>query len=485
MSAPRHRAPLGTRLVASTLVLLVVALVAEGVARLVAPEAPTWRGADTGAVVMVGHPTRLWGMGPGVRQNAGTIATIAPIGLRAPLPDGPRPAGRERVLVLGDSTYFGHGVADDATLEAHLQARLRGDGLDVEVLNGGVPGYSTEQTRLLLDEVGWGLEPTLLVLGNVWSDNNFDHFRDADLLRTSAAFARNPLARSAFFQLLAGAVDRLRGGEGAHLVTWTRRSAFPAEGVRRVPLRRYAENLDAMVRAAAARGVGVALLTPANVGMVEGTAPRPTSWDPYFEAQAAVARHHGVPRIEALPALAAAAATGGAGALFIDDMHPSAAGHARIAEALADTLHAAGWPDARLLGHAEPFDASGLRDVGEHEFDRTASPQSPQTNLFRDASPSGGRGPARAPDRGGASAGARVAWEVAGRVTAAGGPVRVEIRRPSGEPLGVVLLAAPGAFRVPVRGDQERVVVVASDARGREVRAEAERGASTLALAIP
>ena len=35
---------------------------------------------------MAGHPTRLWGMGPGVRRNGSTVATIGADGLRAPAP---------------------------------------------------------------------------------------------------------------------------------------------------------------------------------------------------------------------------------------------------------------------------------------------------------------------------------------------------------------------------------------------------------------
>lgn len=477
---PARRAPLRFRLAAALAVLLVVGLFAEGGARMVAPQVPSWRGQDTGTVIMVGHPTRLWGMGPGVRQNAGVPATITELGLRAPLPDGPRPPGRERVLILGDSTYFGHGVVDDETLGAQLQARLRADGVDVEVMNGGIPGYSSEQTRLLLDEVGWGLEPTLLVLGNLWSDNNFDHFRDQDLLRTHAAFAGNPLAKSSFFQILAGAMDRLRGGEGARIVTWTRDSAWPTEGVRRVPLRRYAENLDHMVREAAARGVGAVFFAPANAGMSDGTIPYDTAWKPYFEAQAAVAAHHGLPIVQALPPLAAAsAARGGAADLFVDEMHPSAVGFGILAGAVADTLRDAGWPQKRLHGRVEGLDLATIPVEGRDARTTPTNPLSPQVNLFVDASPSGGGG--------GGGVGVQPtdgAWFVEGTVAAQAFPVRVEVRRTSGEPLSVAVLGAAGPFRVKVRKDQERVLVVATDAEGREARAEAERDGEKLTLSV-
>ncbi|MDP6932652.1 MAG: hypothetical protein QGG40_07025, partial [Myxococcota bacterium] len=268
---------------------MIASVVAELGARWVGPQLPSWRGADTKDVIMVGHSTRLWGMAEGVRNNAGATATINEAGLRGWLPEGPREEGEQRIMVLGDSTFFGHGVNDEETLQAVLEGRLQARGLNARVLNGGVPGYSTEQTRLVMEEVGWDMDPSLLVLGNLWSDNNWDLFRDKDLLRTARVF-HGPLARSSFYQLLAGFLDRLGGGDGAHIVTWTRTSEWPEEGVRRVSLRRYAENLDWLAREAARRGVGVLVLQPANVEVVGSNDPDSGfSWAPYFEAQRALA----------------------------------------------------------------------------------------------------------------------------------------------------------------------------------------------------
>jgi len=329
------------------------------------------------------HPTRLWALAPGARANAGAIATINALGLRGALPETPKPPGRARVLVLGDSTFFGHGVEDDATFPAQLQARLRAEGLDVEVLNGAVPGYSTEQTRAELDELGWALAPDLLVIGSLWSDNNVDSFRDADLLATARMQAENPLFASHAFRLLVRGIHGLRGGESARLVTWTRGSQWPASAGRRVPLRRYAENLDAMVRDAAARGIGAALMAPSNVGMTRGKYAPGASWDPYFDAQRRVAEHHGIPLIETLPALRAAAGDTPR-ALFVDPMHPSEKGHAALAEAADATLRAAGWPEERLIARGAPFAALSL--VDNLPADSEASPDSIQRGLF-DAAP--------------------------------------------------------------------------------------------------
>ncbi len=474
----RPRSRLGFRVGAALAVLVVLGCLAELVARHFAPQVPTWRGNDNGGVVMVGHPTRLWSIGPGVRRNADTTATIDPIGLRSPVPSGPRPAGRQRILVLGDSTFFGHGVADDATMEAQLEVLLRAEGMDVEVINGGIPGYSTEQTRMLLDDVGWSLDPTLLVLGNVWSDNNFDLFSDADLLRTRAAFAGNPLARSAFFQILAGAIDRARGGAGAHIVTWTRRSSWPDHGQRRVPVQRYAANLDAMIRAAAARKVGAVLLRPTNLSLVVTPDKPDVVWGPYHEAQAAVAAHHGIPIVQTLPAMLEAAKTLPPGNFFVDDMHPTRAGHALFAASTVAALRAADWPTKPLLGKSAPFDPSGLVDPDPTQI--ATNPISPQANLFTSASV-----PASSAQASSASAPQDGSWYVSGKIVAsAKGPVRVEVRTASGDPIGVVSLAEPGRFRMRVRADQDVVRVVATGEGGSTAEADAERGGEALALTL-
>jgi lysophospholipase L1-like esterase len=57
---------------------------------------------------------------------------------------GARAPGELRILVLGDSFVFGHGVADEETIPARLQARL-GAELDSPVMvgNAGVAGHGT------------------------------------------------------------------------------------------------------------------------------------------------------------------------------------------------------------------------------------------------------------------------------------------------------------------------------------------------------
>ena len=326
----RQPLPVALKVAFSVATLCFFLLFLEGGARWLGPVTPGWQGTDSGTIIMVGHPTRLWGMGPGIRKNGETTATINVIGLREPLVDKDRPEGQERILVLGDSSFFGHGVEDEETMVVRLGELLRAKGLNVDTVNGAIPGYSTEQTRLMLEEVGWAFDPTVLVLGSLWSDNNFDHFQDQDLLLTRQSFGTGFLRESAMLRILAGWGDRLRGGYGAKVITWTRKSEWPEGSIRRVSLKRYGENLDFLARSIYERGGGALFIAPANRDLVMDNETDTTSWDPYFNAQRAVAEHWGAPVVDMAvlfkdemkrnPSL-------GVDDLFLDEMHPTKFGN--------------------------------------------------------------------------------------------------------------------------------------------------------------
>jgi hypothetical protein len=78
--------------------------------------------------------------------------------------------GVPRVLVLGDSFTFGWGVLDDEPYPQRTEQLLRARGLDVEVINAGIPGYNTEQEAALLDELMPRFQPDQVVLGYVVND---------------------------------------------------------------------------------------------------------------------------------------------------------------------------------------------------------------------------------------------------------------------------------------------------------------------------
>ncbi len=335
--ARRHRK---LRRLAFSLAPLALALLAiEGAARLIwrAPEA------DRGAA-LVPHPTRMWGLGAGRILAYGAAHTVDSSGLRAVAARG----APLRVLTLGDSSIYGHGLADEDTLHAELAAALAGRGIDADVLCGGIPGYSTEQTLRLMDEVGWDLDPDLLVVGSLWSDSNFDQFVDREWLAAlDAPTMQLDLRLRRYSVAWRWLRERGGGGGGAFLpVGWIRAPEPVQEGRRRVPLADYAANLDRLLMEGAERGVGAIALAPCNRIRLNDLYTR-LVWDPYFEALEAVADHRGVPLVDAGEALRDALLT--TDAAFLDEMHPTAAANRVYADALAAALAGAGWPADPLL----------------------------------------------------------------------------------------------------------------------------------------
>ncbi len=78
--------------------------------------------------------------------------------------------GTFRILVLGDSVTFGHGVAIDDAFVRRLEVALAGRQRRIEVLNAGIPGWSTRQQRIFYEDHSAGLRPDLVLVGFVLND---------------------------------------------------------------------------------------------------------------------------------------------------------------------------------------------------------------------------------------------------------------------------------------------------------------------------
>lgn len=74
------------------------------------------------------------------------------LGVRGPEISRVKPKGVRRILLLGDSTVYGPYVDETETSAAQLQQRLAQglDGARVQVVNAGVPGWTSRETRLNL-----------------------------------------------------------------------------------------------------------------------------------------------------------------------------------------------------------------------------------------------------------------------------------------------------------------------------------------------
>ena len=115
---------------------------------------------------------------PPVRTNS--------FGLRSPEVAVPKPAGRFRILLLGDSFTFGFQAAQHVIFARKLEELLRGRGYPaVEVVNAGVLSYCPLLEYLQYKHHLQALEPDLVVLNFDMSDVQ-DHLEYARDLVSSA-----------------------------------------------------------------------------------------------------------------------------------------------------------------------------------------------------------------------------------------------------------------------------------------------------------
>lgn len=92
-------------------------------------------------------------------QTAAVVLVLAVFAL-------PAHAAPLRLLVLGDSLSAGHGLAADEAFPERLQARLRKEGYDVTVVNGGVSGDTSSDGLARLDwVVTGGIKAVIVELG--------------------------------------------------------------------------------------------------------------------------------------------------------------------------------------------------------------------------------------------------------------------------------------------------------------------------------
>lgn len=153
-----------------------------------------------------GDPALVYELRPGTRLAWNELPLLA-ISDRGPYrvgEDGERevPAGALRVAVIGDSTSFGWRVPFDAAypevLRRSLEARLA---RPVAVRNFSVPGYNSEQERIVCERQALPWRPHLLLL-------HYDHndwepaIREKPATYLDPAYGDNPL-RSALVKLLA------------------------------------------------------------------------------------------------------------------------------------------------------------------------------------------------------------------------------------------------------------------------------------------
>lgn len=116
-----------------------------------------------------------------------------------------KPPGTIRIVGLGDSVMFGHGIGDAevylARLEGHLNRKSAGPRF--ETINTAVPGYNTVMEVETLKDRGLAYEPDLVIIHLVGNDLDLPNF-----IRASAPTLS--LGRLFVVALVRGAFERPR-----------------------------------------------------------------------------------------------------------------------------------------------------------------------------------------------------------------------------------------------------------------------------------
>ena len=269
-------------------------------------------------------PVLGWALPAGTTMSwRGKPAAINGLGLRGP---EPRSDARTRILVVGDSSIFGDGVGDNNTLTAQMGRAL---GPSVDVQNGGVPGYTCRQSRILIDRVVQRFQPDILISYNQHSD-----FRRA----------------SSEDRVIAAAGLGAMGGTGIGRILsagmlWNRmRTNGP-----NLDLSEYEACLTAMADEQQARGGRVAFVVPITeidfpdspfFGEPEPEPPGQRLTD-YRTGMDRIAQAKNGLFVDG-PAVVVAAGLSGNAALQ-DPVHPTVAGHKALSDGIVRTLRSAQW----------------------------------------------------------------------------------------------------------------------------------------------
>jgi lysophospholipase L1-like esterase len=298
------------------------------------------------------HPYLVGASRPGATGKSGTkTVTINSRGFRGPEIAPQRRRGTIRIVTLGGSSTFGTQVADEDAWPRQLARRL---GNDFEVVNLGVPGYSSVenliQTAFLLSD----LNPDIAIYYEGWNDLRNMHVRplaadysdfhgkeqltnldivpgDSNSRLATAFYVRNWISGSILSRL-----DAIPSFEGSPDKLTDRMDA------RAVSL--YSRNLRSIVAVCRSQGVRP-IMVPHLLNYAILTSDQPYFWIPYVKTkdlQKAMGGYNdamkGVTHELAVDFVESVLETAFGAADFVDQGHFNEPGSRKFAGLLSDYL---------------------------------------------------------------------------------------------------------------------------------------------------
>ncbi|MGH0029072.1 MAG: GDSL-type esterase/lipase family protein [Myxococcota bacterium] len=180
---------------ATTLLAVGSTVLALGVAEIVLRNVRTFA-AETSSEYLVPHPTLGWSLMPGGRYQTAPDGDLFEVAYNTrgwrDVERTPGPVGTPRVVVLGDSFMEGYTVRLEDAFHRQLQARLRREHPEAQVVNLGVSGYGNLQALLAYELEGRRYQPDLVLLGFYLHNDLRDNSQEIESLRKPGSMkARN------------------------------------------------------------------------------------------------------------------------------------------------------------------------------------------------------------------------------------------------------------------------------------------------------
>ncbi len=200
----------------------------------------------------------FWRLKPSISTNSELFSSIQyrtnSLGFRGA--DFPAKGAAPRIVALGNSCTFGWGVLESRTYASALGLLAP----NLEVLNCGIPGYSSFQGKKLLTQIAPELQPDILLIMFGWND----HWpagqgitdKEQSFPPQLALDIQNALSSLSIYKALRQLSLRVAGGNTP------RAGMDQLSGKRRVPLGDFKDNLREIISYCRQEGIKPVLLSP-------------------------------------------------------------------------------------------------------------------------------------------------------------------------------------------------------------------------------